>query len=42
MGYGDIVPITIASRSISIIIALTSVICLTIFLSSIFSYQSKK
>lgn len=42
IGYGDIVPTTIASRSVGIIIALTSVICLTIFLSSVFSYQTKK
>lgn len=41
IGYGDIVPITVASRSVGIVIAVTSVVCLTVFLSSIFSYRSR-
>ncbi len=37
VGYGDIIPLTIASKIISIIISITSVICLTVFLSSVLS-----
>ena len=38
IGYGDIVPIDIPAKIISMIISITSVICLTIFLSSVMSY----
>lgn len=41
IGYGDIVPVSVASRSVGIIIAITSVVCLTVFLSSIFSYRNR-
>ena len=39
VGYGDIVPLSIAAKIMSIVIAITSVICLTIFLSSVLSYK---
>lgn len=41
IGYGDIVPVTMAARAVAIIISITSVVCLTIFLSSILSYREK-
>ncbi|MGL4850398.1 MAG: ion channel [Clostridium sp.] len=41
IGYGDIVPLTELARMLSIIISITSVICITIFLSSILSYREK-
>ncbi|MGV3025829.1 potassium channel family protein [Clostridium thermobutyricum] len=41
VGYGDIVPLSIGARIVSIVISLTSVICITIFLSSILSYRDK-
>lgn len=41
IGFGDILPLSIPAKFIAIIISLTSVICLTIFLGSIFSYRSK-
>ncbi|MGL5414417.1 MAG: ion channel [Clostridium sp.] len=41
IGYGDIVPLTELARILSIIISITSVICITIFLSSILSYREK-
>lgn len=39
IGYGDIVPISMGAKIMSIVISTTSVICLTIFLSSILSYK---
>lgn len=41
IGYGDIVPLTIPARIVAITISLTSVICITIFLSSVLSYREK-
>lgn len=41
VGYGDIVPVTIAAKIISVVISVTSVICITIFLSTILSYRDK-
>lgn len=41
IGYGDIVPISIGAKIISIVISVTSVICLTIFLSTMLSYKEK-
>lgn len=41
VGYGDIVPLTVAARIVAIVISITSVICITIFLSSILSYREK-
>ena len=37
IGYGDIIPTTILAKALAIIISLTSVMCLTIFLSKILS-----
>lgn len=39
IGFGDIIPLTIGAKFIAIIISITSVICLTVFLGSIFSYR---
>lgn len=39
IGYGDITPLSIGAKAISIVISVTSVICLTIFLSTILSYK---
>lgn len=41
IGYGDIVPVTVAARTVAIVISITSVISLTVFLSSILSYREK-
>ena len=41
IGYGDIVPIAVPAKIVSMIIAITSVICLTIFLSTVMSYNSE-
>ncbi|RDY26876.1 two pore domain potassium channel family protein [Romboutsia weinsteinii] len=39
VGYGDIIPVTVPAKLIGIIISTTSVICITIFLSSVLSYK---
>lgn len=39
VGYGDIVPLTVEAKIIAIIISVTSVICLTVFLSSVLSIK---
>lgn len=39
IGYGDIVPLTVAAKALAIVISVTSVICLTVFLSSVLSYK---
>lgn len=39
IGYGDIIPTTIPAKIVAIIISVTSVICLTVFLSSVLSYK---
>lgn len=39
IGYGDIIPTTIPSKIVAIIISISSVLCLTIFLSSVLSYK---
>ncbi|WP_195989388.1 potassium channel family protein [Clostridium sp. D53t1_180928_C8] len=41
VGYGDIVPITIEAKFVSILISLTNIICITVFLSTILSYRDK-
>lgn len=41
IGFGDILPLTIWAKFIAIIISITSVLCLTVFLGSIFSYREK-
>ncbi|MGG7079082.1 ion channel [Clostridium sardiniense] len=42
IGYGDIVPLTIAGKIITIVISITSVVCLTVFLSSVLSNTDEK
>lgn len=39
IGYGDIYPLTIGGKVLATIISITSVICLTVFISSILSYK---
>lgn len=39
IGFGDIVPISIYAKAITILIAISSVIVITIFLGSIFSFK---
>lgn len=41
IGFGDILPLTIWAKFIAIIISITSVVCLTVFLGSIFSYRER-
>lgn len=41
IGYGDIVPVTTSAKVVAIVISITSVVCLTVFLSSILSYKEK-
>ena len=41
IGYGDITPTTMAAKTISLLISVTSVICLSIFLSTILSYRDQ-
>ena len=41
IGYGDITPISIPAKIIAIVISITSVMCITIFLSTILSYRDK-
>lgn len=42
IGYGDICPVSTIAKFMSIVISLTSVICLTIFISSMLSYKNEK
>lgn len=39
IGYGDISPVSSVAKLMSILIAITSVICLTIFIGSVLSYK---
>lgn len=41
VGYGDIVPITIEAKIVSVLISITNIICITVFLSTILSYRDK-
>ncbi|MDZ4994713.1 two pore domain potassium channel family protein [Clostridium perfringens] len=41
IGYGDIVPNTFLAKIISILISVTSVVCISVFLSSILSYKEE-
>lgn len=41
VGYGDISPVTVSAKIFSMIISITSVICITVFLSTILSYKDK-
>ena len=42
IGYGDIVPITMMAKVMSIIISTTSVVCITIYLSSVLSFNNEE
>lgn len=42
IGFGDISPVTGIAKFMAIVISLTSIICLTIFLGSIFSLRDRK
>lgn len=39
IGYGDVTPVSMLAKVMSIVISTTSVICLTVFLSSVLSYK---
>lgn len=41
IGYGDITPLSISAKVIAMVISVTSVICITIFLSTVLSYRDK-
>ncbi|MGL5750385.1 MAG: potassium channel family protein [Paraclostridium sp.] len=41
IGYGDIIPVSIPAKILAIIISITSVVCLTVFLSTILSYKDQ-
>ena len=41
IGYGDICPVSPTAKLLSMIISCTSVLCLTIFISSVLSYKEK-
>lgn len=41
IGYGDIVPNIFLAKVISILISVTSVVCISVFLSSILSYKEE-
>lgn len=42
IGFGDIIPLSIPAKFMAVIISITSIICITIFLGSIFSIRNKK
>ena len=39
IGYGDVIPVSMLAKIMSRVISATSVICLTVFLSSVLSYK---
>lgn len=41
IGYGDIVPTIFLAKMVSILISITSVVCISVFLSSILSYKEE-
>jgi hypothetical protein len=41
IGFGDIIPISVPAKIIAIVISATSIICITMFLGSIYSYRDK-
>lgn len=41
VGYGDIAPLTIEAKILSVIISITNIICITVFLSTILSYRDE-
>lgn len=42
VGYGDISPVSISAKLMAIIISITSILCITIFLSFVLSYKNEK
>ena len=42
IGYGDICPVSPAAKFMSMLISLTSILCLTIFVSSVLSYKDEQ
>ncbi|MDB2111811.1 potassium channel family protein, partial [Clostridium paraputrificum] len=42
IGFGDISPVSNLAKFMAIVISITSIICLTIFLGSIFSLRERK
>ena len=41
IGFGDIIPLTISAKVMVIIISITSIICISVFLGSIYSFKDK-
>ncbi|CEP44355.1 potassium channel family protein [Paraclostridium sordellii] len=41
IGYGDIIPTTVLAKVASMLISVTSVVCLSVFLSSVLSYKDE-
>lgn len=41
IGYGDIIPTTVLAKIASMLISVTSVVCLSVFLSSVLSYKDE-
>ncbi len=41
IGYGDIIPVTVLAKITSMLISVTSVVCLSVFLSSMLSYKDE-
>lgn len=39
VGYGDISPVSPVAKFMSIVISMTSILCLTVFISSVLSYK---
>ena len=39
VGYGDISPVSPIAKFMSIVISMTSILCLTVFISSVLSYK---
>ena len=42
IGYGDISPVSTGAKLMAVIISITSILCLTIFLSSVMSYKNEE
>lgn len=41
IGFGDIIPLSYAAKAMAVLISGTSILCLTVFLSSIYSIRSR-
>lgn len=42
IGFGDIVPLNTAAKAMAVCISCTSILCITIFLSSLYSFREKR